>query len=366
MYIDPSQVRPLFTSSIIANYRASNSPTSALQGKFAPVVKRTKYVEWNVKRYGETVATDVVRGGDGNRNQYTGMTRKIEETPFFYEYMDVMQLAGYDRAFPDHGQIDESAYNDFRETAMFELQQMQFKLDRAAELQAQEIFRTGKVTPKVAEQTNFNRKSASMVPYDISHDWSQSTVDPRVILEQLCIFMRTQGQSDDAVYDCYIGSSAYAALINNPFIQKAEQFHVNVLTTPDVTRKADGSVLMREITCGSFKVRMYTYPQFFTPAGVTDLTGASKLPYVAANEFFLVPATPLFMRAFTMVPQLPVGNTRMSGLLENSRGTIDEGKYYVSEFFDEKLTAWFIAIKSAFLCIPIAVDQMANAIVTIS
>ena len=80
--IDASQVRPKFTSSIIANYVASNSPTSLLQSKFKPVSKKTLYLEWNVKRYGEVVSQDVIRGSEGSLKKYSDMTRKIEQVPY--------------------------------------------------------------------------------------------------------------------------------------------------------------------------------------------------------------------------------------------------------------------------------------------
>lgn len=358
-YIDPSQVRPLFTSDVIANYKIGNTPSSLLQSKFKRVSKNTKYIEWNVQRFGETVAQDVVRGGDGNRNQYSDMTRKIEEPPFYYEYMDVMQLAGYDRAFPDNGHIDESAYNDFMATASFELRQMQYKIDRAAEIQAMQIYTTGIVTPSVAAATNYNRRGASMHGYDAAWDWSDHTVDPRIKIAEDCMFIRAYGQSDDAIYDMYIAADAYASLITNPFIQDAEKFHVNVLVTPDVSRRADGSILMRELTAGSFKVRIFTYPQVYTPIGVTDLTGAGKVPYIPNGTYIITPENPMFMRAFSAIPKLPITDSRLSGLMSGAVSSID-GQYFVNEFVDEKATAWFIAIKAASLCIPIAVDQITN------
>src|SRR5580692_7441736 len=114
-YIDSSAIRPKFTSDLVAAYKSSLPAYTFLQSKFKRVTKDTDYIEWNVMRYAESVAIDVVRGADGNRNSFANMVQKVEQPPFYYEYLDVMQLEGYNRAFGSTSMSD-SVYRDFRET----------------------------------------------------------------------------------------------------------------------------------------------------------------------------------------------------------------------------------------------------------
>lgn len=363
-YVDPSQVRPKFTSSIIANYRASNSPTSLLQSKFKPKTTDTLYIEWNVQRVGETVATDVLRGSSPNINKFDKLTHKVDTPPYFYEALNVTQMTGYDRAFPDNGKIDVSAYNNFRETFKANMQEVINTIERNRELMALGVYTDGILRTRVNGNTDFERNSASIIGYNAAWDWTIDSVDPRVILEAACIYQRAYGQTDDAEFDCYLASDAYSALINNPFIVEAEKFHVNVLTE-GVGRRADGSILRRKITAGQFEVNIITYPQVYTPYGTTDLTGAAKVPYLVNGTMIVTPMNAMFQTVYSRPPMLPaevvasMGSNFMGGII----GTIDK-RYYIGEYFDVQRRGWYATVESCFMTIPIAKDQIFNGLVT--
>jgi hypothetical protein len=363
-FIDSSALRPRFTSDLIAAYQQAIAPTQFLQNMFTREAKSTDYIEWNVERYGEFVAKDVVRGADGNRNQFTNMTQKVEQPPFFYEYMDVMQIEGYNRAFGSMT-ISESVYNDFLTRAQFRLNQLRYKIDRAYEIQAAQVLLTGKVTTQVAGPTDFKRKAASILQFDASIDWTQPTVNPKDAIEKLCDFVRTVGK-EGGEFKLILGDSAYKALINNPIVQSESQKLWAVLTKPEMPKEmGDGSKYVGSISAGSYFLDCYTYPQSY--ALTTEVPNTST-PYIDKNAIIVVPKAPMagsFIHAFAMVPQLP----NLKGIDENRNfstigGTNGTGQYFISEFFDLKKTAWEVAVKSAGLTIPIGVDKIGTAFVT--
>jgi hypothetical protein len=52
----------------------------------------------------------------------------------------------------------------------------------------------------------------------------------------------------------------------------------------------------------------------------------------------------------------------ITGTIGGRQGT-GKGQYFVSEFVDQKATAWYAAIKSAGMVWPVGVDQIFNAYV---
>lgn len=360
-FIDSSAIRPKFTSDLVAAYKSSLNATTFLQSKFKRVTKDTDYLEWNIQRFSENVAQDVARGADGNRNSYATMVQKVEQPPLYYEYLDVMQLEGYNRAFGSVSMSD-STYRDFRETATFHVKQMINKIDRAYELQAQSVLLTGKIITATNGTTDFLRKAASIVAYGIGIDWSQAGVNPKDLIKQGCIFNRTVGKASSNVFDCIMGDGAYTAFINNVNIQNEAQKLWSVLTKlEEPTPRGDGSTFMGQISAGPYKVNVFCYPEYYT--NTTEVPNTS-LPYVPSNAIIITPSDPYFIHGFAMVPRLPdymgMAESGFGNAIGGEEGT-NKGQYFISEFVDMKRTAWYMAAKSAGMTIPIGVDQIFTA-----
>ena len=362
-YVNAGLMRPGVTNSIVKNLIIGSEPTTLLQSKFKRVVRKTLAAAWNVKRFGETVETDVVRGADGNLVKFPKMTYKDVVPPYYYNKLNVTQVDGYDRVFSakDSGNIEIGYFNDFRANLMEQIKQLQARHVRAVELQAQEVFSKGTVTPVNAPQIDFKRHADSIIPYSDAVNWSDPNVDPRILLEKMCIYERAYGQSEDSEFDAYVGAGVYSAFINNPFIVRAEQFHVNELTAANLKRLPTGAVAVKRVNCGSFAVNIITYPQVYTPAGVTDLTGAAKVPYIGNGQIFLTPVNAEFGTICCAVPMLPPEIlAEMPGW--KPVGTVD-GMFYIGEYLDVPRRGWYLTIESAPLTVPFAVDQMVTATV---
>ena len=363
-FIPSDQLRPTVTSDLAAVYKGSLPADTALQSKFKRVTKDTLFLEINVQRYAANVAQDVVRGGDGNRNQFAKMVQKVEQPPFFYEYLDIMQLEGYNRAFGSTS-MSASQYRDFREVAIFNMKQLVNKIDRAYEIQAASVLINGIINTVNNGPTNFLRDAASIKAFDASYDWTQTTVNPKKIIEQGCIYVSTIGQAAGGVFDCWMGDAAYDAFIANPIIQNESQKLWRTLTKleePDM--RGDGSVFMGQTSAGSYKVNIWTYPRQYN-ADVTNPRVFTR--YMPSNMMVVLPKELNGIHAFAMVPQLPdymgLKEGGMVGAIGGETGT-GKGQYFVSEFVDQKATAWYAAIKSAGMIWPVAVDQIFNAYVT--
>ena len=360
-FIDSSAIRPKFTSDLVAAYKGSLPASTFLQNKFKRVTKETDYLEINVQRFAAGVAKDVVRGSDGNRNQFATMVQKVEQPPFFYEYLDVMQLEGYNRAFGSMT-ISESAYRDFREVVDFNVKQVVNKIDRAYEIQAASVLLTGIVNTTSNGNTNFNRRGASITPYSGAIDWSNPDINPKKLMEAMCIYVTTIGQASGNVIDFIMGNDVYTAFVNNPIIQNESQKLWSVLTELEKPNmRGDGGVFHGQTSAGAFKCNIWTYPVQYN-ADITQPTVFSY--YIPGNALIALPQNPYFVHGFAMVPRLPdymgMSESGLIGAIGGEEGS-GKGQYFVSEFVDMKRTAWYLAIKSAGLTWPIAVDQMATA-----
>lgn len=352
--IPAGQARAKFTSQMVAIYKQLPKPTNFLSRKFIDVVKNVDYVSWQVERYGEFAANDIVRGADGHRNQFSIQTEKVEQPPLFHEYFDIMQLSGYNRAFGST-LIDDGEYNEFMNTALERFGVVRGAIDRRYELQAAEVLQLGTITTVNSGTYDFKRKGASMPGYSAAVNFADPSVNPFSVIASGCLFNRTVGKASGGVYDCYMGTDVYDAFLIHPDVLARAQKLWNQLTDlqmPDL--KDDGSAFMGQVSAGAYKVNIYTYPQFYT--ATTEVPNTSTA-YIDSKQLIITPVNPKWIKAFAMVPMLPKQGAARNTLFP----ALEEGKYYAYDFQDEKNTAWEMNIKSSGLCIPVAVDQIWNA-----
>ena len=363
--VDSSMVRAQFTVDMIAYYKGYMKPTNFLSGHFKRAVKSTLYLNYDVRRAMTLAADDVVRGADGNRNDFALGVQKTVLPPFFYEFLDVTQLLGFQRAFGTN-MLNESIYNDFITEVMEHIDILRNKIDLRYELQASEIFQTGTVTSKSNPVENFLRRSDSMIAYDASINFADNTINPVDLLERLVTYVQTIGQYSGGEFNLIFGKKAWAALRANTNIQNESQKLWK--STVDFKMPTDigaGAKHQGVLSLGSYAANCYTYPQFYNsnPADRTVFT-----PYIPDNMVLCLPNKPMFIHGFAQVPKLPeslVKSYTSGGNFGSIGGSEDgtTGQYFIEDFIDQRKSSWFYAIKSAGLCIPVAVDQIANAYV---
>jgi len=334
--------RGLFTKSLVSVYREKISVTSFLRSFFEPIEVMTKEVSIAVQRGTEKVAVDVVTYSDGNRNSFDKSSEKIFIPPFYHEYLTANDHRLYDQVVTALSQGNTTFFAEMTAELAEDLMTLQNKIERAVEVQCSQVLQTGVLTLNSKTDIDFNRKAASIVAYNIANDFSVGTVDPRIVLENGCNFIRQQGKSQGGTYNAILGSEALNELINNTLIKESQDLrNVDLGTIREPQRNSVGGTLHGQLSCGSYKVNLWTYPEFYDNASGTSTS------YIDAKKVILLPENPKFKLVSAAVPQL----------IEDGR-VPQNGAYLVQEFMDRKKTAHEVHIKSAQVVIPVAIDQI--------
>ncbi len=336
--ISNTDARPLFTQKLIAAYQQMSTPTAFLRSFFPALESPTKELSIEVQRGFEKVAVDVTRGTEGNRNTWSLSTEKVFVPPYYREYTDITQLAMYDRLFGSY-EVGNGVFAQFIAQAATKVKQMQDKIDRAYELQCSQVLQTGIVTLNAGTNIDFKRKAASIVADLGSGSYWSDSIDPVTSIETGCNFLRQVGKVEGAVYNMILGSTALTSLLNNTFVQnrgKIYNYALDVITMPQ--RNSVGASFHGELSVGSYRVRIWTYPQFYD-----NVTTGVSTPYIDPKTAILLPESPKFVLGFAAVPQL----------LSTGIQPV-QGQYMVGE----RATAHIMDIKSAGVAIPVAVDQI--------
>lgn len=346
------QARELYTQDMIDVYKSRPRPTGFLRSLAVEKVSGSRYLSFEVSRSYESIAVQVERGTEGNRNRVAQSTNKTVDPPYFREYYDVTELSHYDYMFGANAtSMSSGTYADFVDEAADKMMMLQDKIDRAYEKQWADILQYGAIQVIGEEESmsiDYKRKSASMVALTSGNTWD--VADPVISLLAGCTFLRTVGKSTDSVFMCIMDELSLNALINNAAVQnrgKIFNWALDLLTQP--VRDSEGYATHGEISVGSWRVLLMTYPQFYDKPIYSGnlITGYVSTPYINPKTAILIPRKPDFTMGFAGVPQL-VG-TSMQPI---------KGKYLTGDYVDQRLSKHVFDIKSAGIGIPKGIDQI--------
>jgi len=362
MDISQTDARALFTKGLIAVYQERIYPTSFLTSHFKKVTEPTKDISIEVERMGEKVATDVVRGTEGNRVQFTRSTEKIFLPPYYRLYFDATELDLYDRVLGSQGNVQVPIFEALLNKVADKVGTMRDMISRAIELQASNVLFSGVIQYNTGLKVDYKRKAASFVDANAtSVKFSNNSTDPFAVLEAGCIFLRQVGRSPAGEFKLIIASDALAALIKNTiFTTRQNLFHMalDAVNAPMRNSNEEGATYHGTLTCGAFKVQLWAYPQYYDVLGAVNtnilqgpgvgLPAVTNTPYVPLGQATLIPEKPYFNCAFAAVPQL-IGEPGQIPV---------QGDFVYGEFLDQRRAKHDFDIQSAPLCVPVAVDQM--------
>lgn len=340
MNIATTDAQGLFTNKLIDVYKERVRPTSFLRSFFPDKVTPTLEVSIEVQRGFEKVATDVVRGTDGNLNRFTKSSEKIWIPPYFREGFEMTNLQLYDRLYGATS-ITDSVFASFINSVSDAIEDCQGKIERRYEIFCAQVLQTGILTLTSDTNIDFKRKAASMVDPTAGNYWANN-VDPFDQIEAGCNFIRQKGKSMGGTFNLILGTTALADLLTNTvFTTRQNLFHLNLDAVIPAQRNSIGASLHGEITCGSYKVRLWSYPQFYD-----DANNVSQ-PYIDPKLVVLLPENPRFHMAFAAVPQLL------------KPGTMPKvGAYSFGEYIDERKKSHIMDVESAGMPIPVGIDQI--------
>jgi hypothetical protein len=345
-----------FTQQMVTTYKQIPKPSNFLE-KFFPTpesaISSTRYINWAIRREGEPVAVDVLRGTEGNRNVFALTTDKIIDPPFFKERFDMTQTDLYYRAWNSQ-LVDASVMADYMSWVLDHTMSMTNKIKRSVELQRANILTNGQFTLSNGDTVNFFRKSASMVTAPIA--WSSAaTALPLNDLENACLFLRKVGMSAGGNFIAIMSEESFGYFLStDQVLNRAQKYYLKLTDLAAPFRDADGSAYQGRYSAGSFTVDVFTYPQFYAPAGAA-LDGSASVSFVPANKVFVIPENPNFITAYGAVPFLPKKGTSP---LDIQIPQIMRGQYLLGDYMDERNTTWDMTVSSAPVPLPTAVDQM--------
>jgi hypothetical protein len=340
MSIPIQDARSLFTKKLIDVYKEMITPMTFLRSFFKVEESLTKEISIEVRRGTERVAVDVTRHTDGNMNTFSNSSEKIFIPPFYYEFLAANDHRLYDVAI---GMQSETGFAQLTKELAEDLLELQYKIERAYELQCAQVLETGIVQLQANTNIDFKRKAASLVDKGAGNYWATGTVNPYTDLENMCKFIRQTGKTRSGIYNAIMGSEALADFLDNTIVKaRADIRNITLDDIKTPQTNAEGGVLHGEVTAGSYKVRIWTYPE-----GYEDASG-NFIEYVNSKKVIMLPDNPRFKLAFGAIPML----------LEDQPETTQRGAFVVQEYFDRKKTIHEIAVKSAGVAIPVAVDQV--------
>ncbi len=354
--VPANQALGKFTQNLVTAYKQIPKPTNFLEMFFPTpqsAISSTRYITWAVKREGEPVAVDVLRGTEGNRNTFSISTDKIVDPPFFKEYFDMTQTDLYYRAW-DTQNVSESAMSDYMSWVLDHTMSITNKIKRAVELQRANILTNGIVTLNNGDTVDFKRKSASIANASVA--WSNSsTAKPLDDMAAGCEFMRKYGMATGGNFIAIMAEDAYGEFVSTTqVLDRAQKFYLKLTDLAMPFRNPNGSAYQGRYACGSYTVDVFTYPQFYAPAG-SAIDGSASVQFVPAGKVFMLPENPNFITAYGAVPFLPKKGTSP---LDIQIPQIQRGQFMIGDYMDERNTAWNLAVSSAPIPLPTAIDQM--------
>ena len=275
----------------------------------------------------------------------SGRGRKIHRAGESFDFYDVMWGDGAG------GDVSEATFAEMINEVRDHLLNLEQKIRRSYELQACQTLFDGIVQLKSAENIDFRRKAGSLVAYNVAHDFAVGTVDPTVILEQGCNFIRQEGKSGAGQYNVIMAGDVYRAMINNDtFKENADVRRIRQTELDMPQRNAEGAVFHGVISTGSYELFVWTYPQFYT-----DPDTEISTPYTPDKKLTIIPLAPRFVQGFAGVPHIMRDETQAEF---NEFIQMRRGAFHIDNYIDQKGYSHLYRVRSAGITIPVAVDTI--------
>lgn len=359
MPISLSEARGVFTRALVARWNELSelAPKNFLGSFFGKATTTSKEVSIEVMRGTEKVASDVLRGTQGNRNTFSKSSEKLFIPPFYNEWFDVTELNHYDLLFGDAASAPSGAViTGMIEQALDKLNILKYKIERAYELQRAQVLTSGIVELKSGDNIDFKRKAASMVAKSAGAYWTVNTVDPREDLQAGAEFLRNTGKAGTGEFNVVMGAKALAAFLKNPFIVNSLVKDVKLIDLQLPQTNAMGGSFHGRVSCGPYIVNVWSYPETYENA-----EGVS-VPYIDVNHIVMLPVSGTrFTMSFAGIPAI-IRDARNAEFPEYIRQM--EADYFINNYIDPFGKKHVFEILSAGLAVPVSVDRIYSSKVT--
>ena len=343
------QARQLFTNTFIGSWKESYPVTNFWRSFTTDKVVSSKYISLEVQRGTKTIAADILRGTESNRNKFGLSTAKTYLPPYFAESFTNEDLALYDQLFAQYGELTmPMIVADLTQEVTSNYLELKNKIERAYEKQAADMFQTGVISMINGDSIDFKMKSSHKKTLTTKWDNATPTIfaDLKVEMDQL----KTDGAAA-VEFDVVMGDLAASAFFNSAeYVKKAATFPI--MNSQYILPRADatsGAIFHNRIPMGNYIVNLWTTGETYTNASGVDT------PYLDPKKVVIIAKSMKAITSFAAIPRVLTDN----GVMQNSQfaQTIDNGKYILNNFVKPEVSSHIFEIKSAGVVVPLTIDH---------
>ncbi len=319
--------------------------------------KDTVEVVVDIKRNGERIAIDIVRGAGGRNNVNKRYTTKTYTPPSYNEAGNYNENERLQRAL-GRTEYDEEREADILAAITDDQVDLQDTILRAIEKQAADAFFTGTVILINNDTVDFKQKATHQISPAI--DWSHADGVPIDDLAGGALLNRKDGQT--TTKDFIMGESTWLKLQNNAQFKATAEFrrvdHVNV--RPPVMN-SDGANFHGTLTIGEYVINLWTYPQFyFVPTGFGLANEGTLVPYIPTDKGWLGTIGARFDLYFAAITQLVPTDQRLAAFGFPTAPKPIKGDFHPYAYTDTPGKNLIYGMESAPLCVPTDLDTFST------
>ena len=342
-------------SKVVGTFVEDKPVLAGFSGFFPRETAMTLQVDLEVQRDNDSIAVDVKRFTEGNKNKFSIVTEKKFQPPYFREEYDFQNDEVYMSTIALGVGLENSNVNAIiAQNALKKIRKMRSKIERSIRKQQADVMQTGIVELINGDSIDYKRKAASMVDLGASQYFTNASADPLASLKNAGTFLRDVGASSSMTLNMVMRGEGLAALLTNPkFEEKANNRRINRADVQSPEFNAvTGFAFHGQVSAGDFNINLWTYNQKYTKADGTTAY------YLDANKAVFIPDD--FM-AKTVFGGLPNMVDRQIGGENAAMPSITEAEFLLRAYSDSKTMSSTLEITSAPLAMPITIDRIYTA-----
>lgn len=341
-----------------AAFKQKKAPTMFLSGFFQTPprnITRSRSIVFDIKRNDEALAVDVVRGTNGRMNENKRFTTKEYVPPMYDEYSPFDEEELLDRGPGNTEYEDPSFMAELLARLTDDQVEHQEKILRAIEKQAADALFTGTVVLINNDTVDFKQKATHN--FTTAIDWDAAGGLPLDDLATAADLNRQDGkiESDIAI----MGAQALKDFINNAQVQKFGDFRrINQMDITPPVMNTEGAAFHGEVTVGSRRLQVWSYPQFYkVPTGFGLANEGTLVPYVPTDKVVVLGSTIRFDLVFAGIAEIVDRvDPRLQGLGITALPSRIATDFHPYALVDQNATNIKTGVRSAPLCIPTQID----------
>lgn len=321
-------------------------------------IVRARTVRIDVKRNGEKIAVDIVRGTGGRNNINKRFTSKEYAPPVYDEYTHLYEEELNDRQLGE----DEYQTPEYMAGVVARVTDDQSEIHdmvlRAIEYQASQVMFNGTITLQNNESLDFKQKATHQII--VGTTWANVAADALGDLQGACTVVRKDGKVNcdiaimgETAIGHFLNNTAVKAILDNRRMERGQIVEPRFNT--------EGATFHGTISAGDYTLELWAYPQFYeVPEGYGLANEGTLQPYVPADKVCVISSKTRFDLVFAGIPQLvnrvspELAGMGITGVPQNVAGD-----FQPYAFTDDKKTCLEVGVRSAPLCIPTQIDGFA-------